>query len=193
MRAADKQRVLDSVALPGRRKKPTAKGIVYSRASKADDDGKAPRRPTSYRADVDGLRALAVSAVVAYHLDKDLLPGGFVGVDCFFVISGFVVCGSLLRGGQHDSLSSFLIAFYARRVKRLAPALWCVVFAASAATSLLLTPLVAQDLADYYLTAAFGLIGWANNHFAARGTAYSDQGPLALEYNPFTHLWSLGV
>ena len=145
-----------------------------------------------YRPDVDGLRAVAVTAVVLYHLDRRYLPGGFVGVDIFFVISGFVVSGSLLRAPT-SSLSAYLLAFYSRRIKRLAPALWCVVFVSSLASSLLVTPLVARDLPDYYITACYGLLGWANNHFAARGTAYSDQGSEALEYNPFTHLWSLGV
>ena len=141
---------------------------------------------------MDGLRAVAVSAVVLYHLDHRYLPGGFVGVDVFFVISGFVVTGSLLRQ-RHDSLGSFLLAFYSRRVKRLTPALFCAVLVCSLCTSLLVSPHVAHDLPDYYVSGSYGLLGWANNHFAARGTAYSDQGPEALEYNPFTHLWSLGV
>ena len=79
--------------------------------------------PTNkYRADVDGLRAVAVVAVVAYHLDSAYMPGGFVGVDVFFVISGYVVAGSLLARPS-PSVADFLLAFYVRRVKRLFPAL----------------------------------------------------------------------
>ena len=82
----------------------------------------ARRSSHAYRADVDGLRAVAVLAVVAYHLDHDLLPGGFTGVDIFFVISGFVVTGSLLSRPS-PTVGDFLAGFYSRRVKRLAPAL----------------------------------------------------------------------
>ena len=57
----------------------------------------------------------------------------------------------------------------------------------------LLLPTDEATVDDYMLTGQLALVGWANNHFAARGTAYSDEGPEALEYNPFTHTWSLGV
>ena len=163
-----------------------------SSSSSSNAEGGRGAGGGAYRADVDGLRAVAVAAVILYHLDKTWLPGGFVGVDVFFVISGYVVSGSLLRQ-QHATTADLLVAFYARRVKRLSPALLVMVLTASAAVSLLVTPSIARDLADYYASAAFGVVGWANNHFAARGTAYSDEGPEALEYNPFTHLWSLGV
>ena len=71
-----------------------------------------------YRPDIDGLRAVAVMAVILFHFDSSWLPGGFIGVDIFFVISGYVVSGSLLRE-QHATPGAFLAAFYARRVKRL--------------------------------------------------------------------------
>jgi hypothetical protein len=200
--------------------------------------------PTAHRADIDGLRAVAVTAVIVYHIDRTWLPGGFVGVDIFFVISGFVVSASLLRQPS-DSLCTFLLQFYARRVQRLAPSLLCTVFVCSVALSLIVPPTIAHDLGDYYVSAALGIIGFANSHFAARGTACtrppsqcfskhapfsvaprgsltnvhrmwaclhavsaalarvrccarrvlglladSDEGPEALEYNPFTHLWS---
>ena len=64
----------------------------------ASEHTRAAHDESSYRADVDGLRAVAVTAVILYHIDKTLLPGGFVGVDVFFVISGFVVSGSLCVG-----------------------------------------------------------------------------------------------
>ena len=106
-------------------------------AEEADDEtsaatGLVPRSgpSTHYRPDVDGLRAVAVIAVVLFHFDESWVPGGFVGVDIFFVISGYVVSGSLLRE-RHTSSGAFIAAFYARRVKRLMPALYTVVLATS--------------------------------------------------------------
>jgi peptidoglycan/LPS O-acetylase OafA/YrhL len=75
----------------------------------------------SYRADVDGLRAVAVLVVVAFHAWPLVLPGGYVGVDVFFVISGFVITGNLLREAAATGRPSVL-AFYQRRVIRIAPA-----------------------------------------------------------------------
>ena len=76
----------------------------------------------SYRADIDGLRAIAVLAVIASHLPEKFLPSGFLGVDVFFAISGFVVTASLLNQ-RRTKLSQLYVGFLARRVKRLLPAL----------------------------------------------------------------------
>ena len=75
------------------------------------------------RPDIDGLRSVAVAGVVIFHMDPNWLPGGFTGVDIFFVISGFVVTGSLLRprGLQTMSAGEYFLAFYSRRVKRCVP------------------------------------------------------------------------
>src|SRR5262245_65284034 len=81
-------------------------------------------RAPAYRADIDGLRALAVLAVVAFHAYPKSLRGGFVGVDVFFVISGFLIT-SLILSGLRDQSFSFL-DFYGRRVRRLFPALFAV-------------------------------------------------------------------
>ncbi len=77
---------------------------------------------SSHRLDIDGLRALAVLSVIFHHLDKDLLPSGYLGVDIFFVISGYVITQSLFSK-SYIGLSSLLLDFYSRRVKRLVPAL----------------------------------------------------------------------
>ena len=145
-----------------------------------------------YRADVDGLRAVAVSSVIVYHLDHTWLPGGFIGVDVFFVISGFVVSGSLVRQ-RAAKASELLVRFYSRRVRRLTPALACCVLCTSLSMSFLMPPERVARLDDFYESGQLGLLGWANNHFAARGHGYDDDGPDGLELNPFTHLWSLGV
>ena len=75
-----------------------------------------------HRNDIDGLRAIAVAAVTIFHVDHNAIKGGFTGVDVFFVISGYVVNGSLSRA-RGGSLLSFLGCFWSRRVKRLSPAL----------------------------------------------------------------------
>jgi peptidoglycan/LPS O-acetylase OafA/YrhL len=154
--------------------------------------GENRRQHLEYRPDVDGLRALAVCAVIAYHMRREWLPGGFVGVDIFFVISGFVVSGSLLRK-QSPSVGDFFIGFYARRAKRLAPALSLMVLGTS--LGLLLLP-EAGDYIDYYLmTAQLALVGGANIAFASQSTSYFELGAngMKTEYNPLTHTWSLGV
>ena len=93
----------------------------------------------SYRSDIDGLRALAVTAVIIYHMKRAWLPGGFTGVDMFFVISGFVVSGSLLLRSS-PSVGSFLAGFYARRIKRLSPALVFAMLATSLGAAMLIPP-----------------------------------------------------
>src|ERR1700739_2027269 len=85
---------------------------------KAVKGGTAER---DFRPDIQGLRALAVAMVVIYHLYPSLLPGGFVGVDVFFVISGFLITGHLWRGYQRTGKVG-LVDFWGRRAKRLVPA-----------------------------------------------------------------------
>jgi peptidoglycan/LPS O-acetylase OafA/YrhL len=85
----------------------------------------SPARP--YRADIDGLRAIAVTAVVLFHAFPDLLPGGFLGVDVFFVISGYLITGII-----QDAIAAGtfrVTAFYARRIRRIVPALLLVLTA----------------------------------------------------------------
>jgi peptidoglycan/LPS O-acetylase OafA/YrhL len=79
-----------------------------------------PERP--YRPDIDALRAIAVVSVIAYHFDNGILPKGYLGVDIFFVISGYVITSSL-ASRHHPSFTAFISSFYAARIKRLVPAL----------------------------------------------------------------------
>jgi peptidoglycan/LPS O-acetylase OafA/YrhL len=141
----------------------------------------------TYRLDIDGLRAIAVLSVMIYHLHPAWLPGGFVGVDVFFVISGFVVTGSLAHS-KADSIASFINEFYARRLARILPALVVVlIFSAFAATAFI-PPVWLSELGDTTAKHAFfGLSNWvlqrnSDTYFAPRA-----------EFNPFTHTWSLGV
>ena len=75
-----------------------------------------------YRADIDGLRGIAVLAVIINHFDKSLIPSGYLGVDIFFVISGFVITSSLDKR-KSNNFRDFILSFYQRRIKRLIPAL----------------------------------------------------------------------
>ena len=75
-----------------------------------------------YRPEIDGLRAFAVIAVIINHFNKDILPGGYLGVDIFFVISGYVITSSL-QGRPSKNFKDFISGFYERRIKRLVPAL----------------------------------------------------------------------
>jgi len=156
---------------------------------------KSGKQHGAYRPDVDGLRAVAVLAVFAYHMDTRWLPGGFVGVDIFFVISGYVVAGSLLSHQEPD-VKAFFINFYSRRMKRLTPALVLVTVLAGLATAVIVPPWT-PDIEDYYKAGMFGLIGWSNNHFAYRESAeksgYFEAIRPDAPRNPFIHLWSLGV
>ena len=141
-------------------------------------------RPTSFRPDIEGLRALAVMAVIAHHATPDLLPGGYLGVDLFFVISGYVITGSLI-GRSETSLPRAISAFYTRRIKRLFPAL-AVVVLVSAVALCMVDPSPGRQL----LTGLFALIGMSNVYLWRSGSDYFSDG---IETDPFVHTWSLGV
>lgn len=143
-------------------------------------------QPT-YRPDIDGLRAIAVLSVMIYHLSNAALPGGYVGVDIFFVISGFVVASSL-AGSQVNSFSAFLSEFYARRLARILPALVAVLIFSAVMATLFIPNAWLSELSDRTAKFAFfGLSNWVmqtntDTYFAPRA-----------EFNPYTHTWSLGV
>lgn len=140
-----------------------------------------------YVAAIDGLRAVAVVSVMLFHLNRNLLPGGFAGVDVFFVISGFVVTGSLM-GRRFQRLRDLILYFYARRLVRIMPALIVM---------LLLTMLLyALFVPDGWLTQSVDTVGKAaflgmsNIRLMLEDDSYF--APRA-EFNPFTHTWSLGI
>ena len=138
----------------------------------------------SYRPDLDGLRAIAVTAVVLYHAGMPGFRGGFVGVDVFFVISGFLIGGIVFR--QVTAGSFTFAGFYTRRARRILPALISVTAAACAAGYLLLPP---REYAHASVSAASALAGLSNIRFwLAQG--YFTQDP-ALD--PFLMTWSLGI
>lgn len=153
--------------------------------------GAAPPAGHSPRADylpfVDGLRALAVIAVIIYHLRPEWLPGGFAGVDVFFVISGFVVSASVSRWDR-GGLRDLLAYFYARRMQRIAPALVACLLATMLASALFIPTAWLSSSND--MTGLFAFVGLSNFYLAANHEDYFSP---STDFNPFTHTWSLGV
>lgn len=145
-------------------------------------------KPQGYFPYIDGLRAIAVLSVFLYHIDPSWLPGGFTGVDVFFVISGFVISGSLDNRGLR-TFGEFVSYFYSRRIKRIMPALIACVIVSAVAFVLFSIQGAAKptDIRDTALSALFGfsnivLYSSEQNYFSS-----------SAEMNPFTHTWSLGV
>ena len=145
--------------------------------------GRGPR----YFPFIDGLRAIAIAAVLAYHLDPRWMPGGFAGVDMFFVISGFVVSASVADFETRDAWA-FAARFYARRVRRILPALlFCLVCVALLCVLFVPPAWLNEGSARTGLFAMFGL---ANFELAGSGNDYFSP---RVDFNPYTHTWSLGV
>jgi peptidoglycan/LPS O-acetylase OafA/YrhL len=148
--------------------------------------GSVGGEPRAFRRDVEGLRAVAILLVVLYHVPVPAVSGGFVGVDVFFVISGFLITGQLMRELRARRRISF-VAFYARRARRILPAATLTVMVTAVASALLLDPLAAKRALNDGLSAVyFG----ANFHFAAQGADYFNVG---LSPSPVEHYWSLSV
>ena len=139
---------------------------------------------TKYRADLDGLRALAVSGVVVYHAFPAMLPSGYIGVDIFFVISGFLVTSLLLDDASKSRFS--ILNFYARRANRILPALILVLITSLVAGWFLLFPDEYKSLARQVASAAVS----AANVYFFRISGYFDTDSAT---KPLLHLWSLGV
>lgn len=139
-----------------------------------------------YRADVDVLRAIAVLGVVVFHLDEAWLPGGYAGVDIFFVISGFLITTIISR--ELDLGTFSFGTFYRRRILRIAPAYFVVTLATLLAGCFLLLPGDLRNLAE---SAAWSAVSLPNVYF----WAFLDTGYFAAESEemPLLHLWSLGV
>ena len=140
--------------------------------------------PLRYREDIDGLRAVAVLPVLLYHAFPKLVPGGFVGVDIFFVISGFLITGII---HQQMLCGSFSIAdFYARRIRRIFPALVTVVLVTFIIGWYALPP---RDLKSLGTNIAGGAV-FIQNFVLLGQVSYFD---LAADKKPLLHLWSLGI
>jgi peptidoglycan/LPS O-acetylase OafA/YrhL len=138
----------------------------------------------SYRSDIDGLRALAILSVVFFHAFPKLLPGGFIGVDIFFVISGYLITSILLKDIQAGTYS--IKTFYARRVRRIFPALSVVLLFCLALGWVVLTAVEYRSLGKH----AAGGAGFIANFMFWKEAGYFDA---AGDTKPLLHLWSLGI
>jgi peptidoglycan/LPS O-acetylase OafA/YrhL len=141
-------------------------------------------RAHTYRPDIDGLRAIAVLAVVVFHAFPSALPGGFAGVDIFFVISGYLITSLLLADLQAGRFS--LAAFYVRRIRRIFPTLVTVLLATYAIGWICLTGDEYKQLGKHILAG----VGFVSNWALWTEAGYFDQ---AASTKPLLHLWSLGV
>ncbi|MCL6682704.1 acyltransferase family protein [Sphingomonas alba] len=137
----------------------------------------------SYRPDIDGLRAFAVLAVIFYHFGLSGFSGGYVGVDVFFVISGFLITQILVR--EHELGRYSIVKFYERRVRRIIPALLVLLALTLAAGWIFLAPAEYSDLGKSTLSA----LGFVSNIKFWRGSGYFDQAAV----RPILHTWSLAV
>jgi peptidoglycan/LPS O-acetylase OafA/YrhL len=147
-------------------------------------DGRLPQ--TGFRPDIDGLRAVAVLAVVLFHARVPGVDGGFIGVDVFFVISGFLITGILWR--EVSSTGTVRLGrFYGARARRLLPASATVGVITAIGSVILLSPLEAREVIRDGIASALYV---GNYRFAQQGTDYfaADRAP-----SPFQHYWSLGV
>ncbi|QXX80246.1 acyltransferase [Alcaligenes faecalis] len=137
-----------------------------------------------YRSDIDGLRALAVLSVLIFHLNSDWLPGGFIGVDVFFVISGFLISHIIKNEVMQGRFSFF--DFYKRRIRRILPPLYIVLLFSLLAGFFLLLP---EDFDRLFSSVLYSSAFLANQFFSKDG-GYFD---IASDEKPLLHIWSLSI
>ena len=157
-------------------------GIIIGRSKPAKKDD--PLVAPVYRRDVDGLRAIAIIAVVVYHAFPTLLPSGNIGVDIFFVISGYLISQLLIRQFVKNTFS--FNDFYNRRIRRIFPALLCMLFVVTVIGLLVLFPNEYAQLGRHIGAGA----GFFANLLLYTEVNYFDK---SAAYKPLLHLWSLGV
>lgn len=138
----------------------------------------------AYHAHLDGIRALAVVSVFLFHLDHSLLPGGFVGVDVFFVLSGYLITGVILTDVRRREFSAW--SFYQRRIARIFPAFAAVIIATYAASILLYS---SQDIASVGANGAAAALSVINMKLIFQGNYFE----ISQDAQPLLHYWSLAV
>lgn len=138
----------------------------------------------TYRPDIDGLRTLAVVPVILFHAGATWLPGGFVGVDIFFVISGYLISSIILREVAAGEFS--FLRFYERRLRRIIPALLVVLIVTVAMFQVIALPDQAQETAESGISA---LLSFSNFYFWRQSGYFAP----AAEFMPLLHTWSLAV
>jgi peptidoglycan/LPS O-acetylase OafA/YrhL len=142
------------------------------------------RPPLNFREDINGLRAIAVMAVMLFHFEPAWAPGGFAGVDIFFVISGFLMTGIIFKGIENDSFS--ILRFYAARANRIIPPLFALCATLLIIGWFVLTPADYRNLGiNSAASSVFisNIIYWLESSYFAPG----------VENNLLLHTWSLSV
>lgn len=139
----------------------------------------------NYRPDIDGLRALAVISVIIFHINPKWLPSGFIGVDIFFVLSGYLITSIIYKEILENKFS--FKEFYIRRIKRILPLFFTVLILGLLICWYVFLP---QDIGGVVDSAAASIIFLANRYFARLKGGYFDIGASEI---PFLHLWSLSI
>jgi peptidoglycan/LPS O-acetylase OafA/YrhL len=137
-----------------------------------------------YRREIDGLRAVAVAPVILFHAGVPGFEGGYVGVDVFFVISGYLITSIILREIQNGEFS--IVRFYERRIRRIIPALMFVTFACIPAAYFLLMPAALRDFGQ----SVVGVALFSSNLLFWQESGYFGE---VAEFKPLLHTWSLAV
>lgn len=145
-----------------------------------------PREASPIRSDIQGLRGVAVGLVVISHFFPGLLPGGFIGVDIFFVISGFVITQQII-GSERSGFKVRLVEFYAKRVRRILPSATLVIWLTIAVNWFLLGPVYTKTAAR---DGFFATVFLANVHFENSSLDYFDT---TANTSMFSHFWSLSI
>lgn len=159
-------------------------GAPLSTPPGARDDAQAHRK--SFRTDIQGIRCLGLFVVFLTHAEVGPVPGGFVGLDAFFVLSGFLITG-LILDEMHRTGSLSLVKFYARRIRRLLPLAMFVLMVIVVMSAILFSPVRNDAVAGDVIAAAFYFVNW---RFAAQSVDYFAAN--ALE-SPIQHFWTLSV
>lgn len=138
----------------------------------------------NYRPEIDGLRAIAVTPVILFHAGIEAFSGGFIGVDIFFVISGYLITCGILHDLNEGKFS--IVKFYERRARRILPALFFILFASFIASWFILIPSHMKEFVQSMATA----VVFASNIFFYINSGYFNT---AAEFQPLLHTWSLAI
>lgn len=166
-------------------KAPAPSGEQADKPHANPDTVKSARQPTSYHADIDGLRGVAVLLVLIYHGGLSLFPSGFIGVDIFFVISGYLTTTIILNAASRGEFS--LKQFYVRRLWRLQPAILTLLIVTLGVASLLYLP---KDFVDFLKSEKYTSLLLSNQFFSKATDGYATPEAATL---PLLHTWSLAV